>query len=67
MWLDIRGERRIENIRASEAAATGAAVVATACPFCNSMLRAGRQSDGIQGRPQQVMDLAELVVQTQGW
>ena len=44
MWLDVPGKTRVENLRAAEAAATGAATVVTGCPFCKGMLQAGQQS-----------------------
>jgi Fe-S oxidoreductase len=67
MWLDVRGETRVESLRAAEAAATGASVVATGCPFCKSMLIAGRAALGETLAPLRVRDLAELIVEEQGW
>jgi len=64
MWLDVPGQQRVENIRAQEAAATGATTVATGCPFCKSMLTAGQQS--ATGQPMEVKDLAELIVLSEG-
>lgn len=69
MWLDVRGRERIENQRFEEAAATGAEVVGTGCPFCKTMLEAARaatESDGTGRRPPRVMDVAELVVAAEG-
>jgi Fe-S oxidoreductase/nitrate reductase gamma subunit len=65
MWLDVRGEARIENLRYAEAQSTGAAVVATACPFCKTMLEGARQS-GEDGQGPRVLDLAELVAAAEG-
>jgi Fe-S oxidoreductase len=62
LWLDIAGRDRIENIRAREAADTGAKIVATGCPFCKTMLEAGRQSLPDQSSLV-VKDLAELVAE----
>jgi Fe-S oxidoreductase len=67
MWLDVKGETRVENLRAAEAAATGAGTVATGCPFCKSMMNAGRQSLNGGGEAMNVKDLAEMVVEAQGW
>jgi Fe-S oxidoreductase len=52
-----KGER-VSGHRASELAATGAAMVATACPFCNSML-----GDALRAQPEapQLLDIAQLV------
>ena len=63
MWLDVPSDARVENLRAIEAAATGATTVATACPFCRSMLNAGSQS--LNGQSLDIRDLAELVVQAE--
>jgi Fe-S oxidoreductase len=48
---------RIGQHRAAELAASGAATVATACPFCNTMLR-----DALTAResPPQLLDIAQL-------
>jgi Fe-S oxidoreductase len=68
MWLDVAGRTRIETLRAEEAAATGATIVATGCPFCKTMLEAGRQSLGAAaGGIRGVKDLAELVVESGGF
>jgi len=64
MWLDVRGEDRVENIRAREAAGTGARTIVTGCPFCKGMLAAG--SESLDGAEIGVRDLAELVVQAEG-
>lgn len=55
-----KGIKRINTERTEEAVATGAAIIAAACPFCNTML-----TDGIKTVEKedtvQVMDIAELV------
>lgn len=54
------GKTRVNLNRAAEAIDTGAAIVAAACPFCNTML-----SDGVKGAEKEgdvvVLDVAELV------
>lgn len=54
------GTTRINIERADEALATGAQVIASACPFCNTML-----TDGVKNREKEneveVLDIAELV------
>ncbi|MEE9292433.1 MAG: (Fe-S)-binding protein [Acidobacteriota bacterium] len=66
MWLDVPGKTRVENLRAREAAETGASIVATGCPFCKSMLEAGKQSLDDGGAGLRVKDLAELIVEAEG-
>ncbi len=52
---DIPGKRRIPDLRMEQAAATGAAVVAVACPGCTAML------EGVVQPRAQIRDIAELV------
>ncbi len=57
------GKKRINFDRAEEAIDTGAKVIASACPYCNTML-----TDGVKGQEKEedvkVMDIAELVAQS---
>jgi Fe-S oxidoreductase len=53
-----KGER-VSHVRAAELVATGAGVVAAACPFCNTMLRDALAARG-EGAPE-LMDIAQLV------
>jgi len=55
-----QGSIRINEQRAREALATGAEVVATACPFCMGMLEDGIGSVDSAGKAR-VLDLAELI------
>jgi Fe-S oxidoreductase len=52
-----KGER-VSHVRAEELAATGASVVGTACPFCNTMFRDAFATKG-DGAPE-LMDIAQL-------
>ncbi|HRE49805.1 MAG TPA: (Fe-S)-binding protein [Flavitalea sp.] len=58
-----KGTRRISTERAGEAASTGADIIASACPFCNTML-----SDGVKTIEKEddikVLDIAELIAQS---
>lgn len=55
-----KGDVRINIERSNEAIETGAAVIAAACPFCNTML-----TDGVKNKEKEdevaVMDIAEMV------
>jgi Fe-S oxidoreductase/nitrate reductase gamma subunit len=62
MWMEIRGERRINEIRVEEALATRAQTVGTACPFCMAMIDLGRKVKGAE-ETLQVKDIAELVAE----
>jgi len=57
-------DQRINLIRATQARATGAPIVATACPFCLLMLedgsKAAARADGNNAQ-QQVRDIAEIL------
>jgi len=52
-----RGER-VSHIRAAELAGTGAQVVGTACPFCNTMFRDALAE--VSTAPPQLLDIAQL-------
>lgn len=58
MWLEEREGRRMNVLRAEQARDTGADAVATACPFCLSMLEDGLAS---QDDALPVRDIAELL------
>lgn len=55
-----KGDIRVNFERSNEAIATGANVIAAACPFCNTML-----TDGVKNSEKEdavkVMDIAELI------
>jgi Fe-S oxidoreductase len=50
---------RVNHVRAAELAGTGAGVVGTACPFCNTMFRDALAATGEEAP--QLMDIAQLV------
>ncbi len=61
MWKEEeKGDVRINIERTTEALATGASVIAAACPFCNTMITDGVKSNEKE-ESVQVLDIAELV------
>jgi len=52
-----QGER-VSHVRAKELAGTGAEVVGTACPFCNTMFRDALSA--VSQSPPQLLDIAQL-------
>jgi Fe-S oxidoreductase len=62
MWVEESKGRRVNHVRTAEAAATGAGIIAVACPFCLQMFE-----EGVGSVPQaasqgmQVLDVAELL------
>jgi heterodisulfide reductase subunit D len=55
-----KGTTRINFERTNEALATGAGIIAAACPFCNTMLTDGIKQEGKDGTVQ-VLDIAEII------
>jgi Fe-S oxidoreductase len=62
MWMEVRGERRVNEIRVEEALGTQARTIGTACPFCMAMMDLGRKVKGVEDTLQ-VKDIAELVAE----
>ncbi|GAB6194437.1 heterodisulfide reductase-related iron-sulfur binding cluster [Desulfocastanea catecholica] len=62
MWQDLRGERKISEVRIEEAEATGAQILITACPLCLIMLEDARKAIGSR-EDFRVMDLNELLLE----
>ena len=61
-WMEEGGDARINDTRYAEAAATGADVVATACPFCLVMLDDASNAAGEAGP--EVADVATLLARS---
>jgi Fe-S oxidoreductase len=67
MWYEVKTEgERINVIRAKQAADTGADTVATACPFCLTMMTDGLNLTGQEGK-MQARDLAEILLDHLDW
>jgi Fe-S oxidoreductase/nitrate reductase gamma subunit len=65
MWLEEKIGARINQNRVDEAAGTGAQVIATACPFCTTMMKDGINETGREDKLR-VMDIAEVLAQSLG-
>jgi Fe-S oxidoreductase len=62
MWMEEKTGTRVNRNRTDEALATGADIVAVACPFCTVMLTDGVKDAQAEERVR-VMDVAELVAE----
>ncbi len=60
MWMEETLGTRINHMRVDQVASTNASVVATACPYCLTMLEDGIKEKGMENR-MAVFDLAELL------
>ncbi len=65
MWIHEASGKRINHIRAEEAAQSGAQIVGSACPYCLTMLEDGLKSCD-SGRSIRVLDLVEIVASSIG-
>ena len=65
MWMEEQNKERVNERRTAQLLATGAQTLATACPFCMTMV-----TDGLKAadRDEQVknLDVAELLAETCG-
>ncbi len=62
-WMDLKIGERVNVLRADQAAATNASIVATACPFCLQMLEDGVKTTNREEQ-MTVKDIAELVLES---
>lgn len=63
MWLEERQGQRINQNRAQQAVNTGATTIATACPFCLTMMKDGIQSLGQEDNIQ-IRDFSEVLAES---
>lgn len=62
MWMEEKTGEKINVVRTEEAARTGASVVATACPYCLTMISDGIKTKDLEERLV-AKDVAELVAE----
>jgi Fe-S oxidoreductase len=63
MWMEEQNNNRVNVKRTLQLVDTGAKTVASACPFCMTMLTDGLKSQSLEDRIKQ-MDIAELLEQS---
>jgi Fe-S oxidoreductase len=63
MWMEEQNQNRVNVKRTLQLVDTGARTVASACPFCMTMLTDGLKSQSLEDRIKQ-MDVAELLEQS---
>jgi len=62
MWLEENLGKRINEMRSQEIAETDVGLVATACPFCLTMIEDGMKELG-KGDTVRTRDIAEIVAE----
>jgi len=64
MWCEERPDQRVSHLRAREVVASGARMLATACPFCLNMMTDGLAGTE-DGQQVAVRDIAEILLEAQ--
>ena len=59
MWMELRLGQNINEMRTEQALDTGANIIATACPFCLTMLANGLKTKNIESV--RVLDIVEII------
>jgi Fe-S oxidoreductase len=62
LWMETRPEWRFSDLRIHEACETGASILATACPYCISMLEDSRKTVNKEGEIE-IKDISELIAE----
>lgn len=61
VWMETPPEQRFSLLRVREAAEAGAQVLATACPYCVSLLEDSRKTAGLEDL--RIMEISELMAE----
>ncbi len=62
MWMEEKLGRRINQMRTDQALHTGASLVATACPYCLTMIGDGIKENELEEK-MAAYDITELIAQ----
>ena len=62
LWMETKPEWRFSDIRIQEACDTGASILATACPYCISMLEDSRKTVNKEDEIE-IKDISELIAE----
>jgi Fe-S oxidoreductase len=62
LWMETKPEWRFSDLRIKEACETGASILATACPYCISMLEDSRKTTNKEDEIE-VKDISELIAE----
>ncbi len=65
VWMETKAEQRFSDLRIQEALDAGARILATACPYCITMLEDSRKTTGAEDKIE-VLDVSEIVVRAMG-
>ena len=60
VWMETPAEKRFSVLRVNEAVEAGADVLATACPYCISLLEDSRKTENLEDKLE-VLDITELL------
>lgn len=62
LWMETKPEWRFSDLRIEEACDTGASILATACPYCISMLEDSRKTTNREEQIE-IRDISELIAE----
>jgi len=62
LWMETKPEWRFSDLRIHEACETGASILATACPYCVSMLEDSRKTTNKESEIE-IRDISELIAE----
>jgi Fe-S oxidoreductase len=60
MWMEEMGNERVNMARTRQLLDTGCKTLATACPFCITMIGDAVKNEGL-GESHRVLDIAEVI------